>query len=679
MDDQLLREFLAEAEELTEALFDDIRSLSARRAEGRVRREIVGRIFRRVHTIKGSAAAVELQAMSSVAHEMETLLDGVRLGKIAIEDDVLEALEDGASALSQMLSAVSRQENEPSPRATIERLRRVSLKGERAAQTKATQTAALDLLPAEIARTLSEYEVNRLHEALEEGASLFIIVVAFDLVTFDERFRELSRMLGETGELISTLPGLEESAPDQINFRILYATDADTDEIRERTQSFRITTLTELGADAQGETQESEEAESGEDSESTEAGSALPSLSTLVRVQLSELDEMISAAHELLTDTNATLDLALESELGREERTEMEIRAARIRRRFLEFEERLIELRMVRLAQTLSRVARAGSLAARTINKEVDFEILGGDVRLDKSLADSIADPLMHILRNAVDHGIETAGERASAGKDARGHVRLEARAEGSRVRLRVTDDGRGIDPERIARAARERGFIKENARLSQQESLRFIFRQGFSTASSVSSVSGRGVGLDVVEKAVEEIGGELRVWSQAGAGTTFEMTLPTTLALVPALVVHSGGHLYCIDASHITEAGFIAAHDVERIGEAHLIRWRGETTPLVSMSTLLAQIADGNSLHAERLHVVISHAAEHASLSDDEEMHRRPIAVVVDGWDGHQEVLVRGLGRHASNWRGISGATDLRNGQVALMLDLPRLLEMAL
>ncbi|HEX8649550.1 MAG TPA: ATP-binding protein [Pyrinomonadaceae bacterium] len=679
--DQLLREFLAEAEDLIEMLVGDLQALRARASEGRARRELTARIFRHVHTIKGTASAAELDVTSQIAHEFETLLDGVRLGRIAVSDAVLDAFEDSAAAIAQSLNAVSRGLAPSTPFTLIERLRRLTLKseGEKASETGAT--TALAALPEEIARSLSEYEQHRLREAAAEDARLFIVTVNFDLATFDERFRDFSDALAEVGELISTLPGLDGGAADQINFRIVYATAASLEEVTARVTPFGAATFKELSVEEPdaGASVESEEGGEplfeGQESQAT----SIASLTSLVRVELSELDEMVSAAHELLTDTTDALDLSLSSELTRSERTEMEIRSTRIQRRFVELEERLIGMRMIPIAQTLARAARAGVMAARATGKEVDFETRGGDVRLDKSLADAISDPLLHLLRNAVDHGIESMDERTSAGKPARGRVLLEAVAEGSRVRLRVEDDGRGIDTKAVARAALERGIVERGESLTREQSLRLIFRPGFSTAASISNTSGRGVGLDVVEHGVEQVGGELRIWSEPGAGTTFEMTLPTTLALVPALVVRSAGYQYCVDAGHIIEAGFIDAHEVERIGDQLVIRWRGALLPLVHMRRLLAQPASDQGKEGERVHIIISHVAGHgAQTAGDQEALRRA-AVAVDGWDGHHEVLVRGLGRYAARWRGIGGAAEMPGGAVALVLDLPRLLEMAL
>ena len=671
-----MREFLAEAEDLIEVLAGDIEALRTRRGEGRARRELVARIFRHVHTIKGSAAAVGLNTMAGLAHEFENLLEGVRLGRIALEDSVLDALDEAARALEQTLSAAVRGEAAVVSQTLTERLSRLSLRNE--ADRRAGDDV-MQALPEEMARSLSEYEAHRLREAMSEGAHLFLVDVQFDLLTFDERFRDFSDALSADGEIISTMPGMEASAPDQISFRLLYATDAGAEEVTSRAEMFGAHTHALTSRKDVDESASAEAVIAG--AETDELPQAPAALSTLVRVELSELDEMVSAAHELLTDTAATLDLALSANLPRAERTEMEIRSARIRRRFVELEERLIEMRMVAIAPTLTRAVRVGAASARAVGKDISFEMSGGEVRLDKSLVERIGDPLLHILRNAVDHAIEPKEERKTQAKPEQGRIMLEAVSEGSRVRLRITDDGRGIDPERVRRAAVERGILEPSQELTNQQSLRLIFRPGFSTASAVSNMSGRGVGLDVVERAVEEVGGELRVESEKDKGTTFELLLPTTLALVPALVVRAGGFRYCVDASHITEAGFIEPHEIERVGNSRVMRWRGSIVPLFTLSRLLSQ-AGHEEANGDRVHVIVSHIAGEGGVRAggvDNEQEARRAAIMVDGWDGHREVLVRGLGRHASRWRGISGATELQDGTVALILDLPRLIEMAL
>lgn len=525
MDDQLLREFLAEAEDLIEELHDDIAALRARRSQGRARRELVGRIFRRVHTIKGTASAAGLAVTSRIAHELETLLDAVRLGRTSASDAALDAAGDAATAVAASLDAVAKGEPEASPDELIERLRRLSSTGDEAARTG--ESDAEELLPAEVARALGEYERQRLREAVREGAWAYVVAADFGLETFDEEFRRLSDALGEFGEVVAAQPTLDAEAPERVGFRIIYASAEARDRLNERVAQLGARLWRDRKGSIVDEGAYAEEA----DDEDAVLRTHASAPAALVRVPLDALDDVISTTHELSADTSSVLDLALRaSESGVVGREELETRAARVRSRFFELEEQLIELRMEDARVALERAARAGRSAARASGKQVEFEIEGGDVRLDKPLADRIADPLLHIVRNAVAHGIETTEERRAAGKSERGRVRLEAVAEGDRLVLRVSDDGRGVDAGLISEAASERGIIAPGAILNDAQALRLIFRPGFSTTARASLVSGRGVGLDVVERMVEEMGGEVRVQTELGRGATFELRLPATL-----------------------------------------------------------------------------------------------------------------------------------------------------
>ena len=661
MDERLLREFLAEAEDLIEGLFEDLRGLRRRGLEGRARRELVGRAFRRVHTIKGSASSSGLDEVARLAHEFETLLEGARAGRVRLSDEVLEAFEAAVEGMAASLSAAARGLAFETPAALVERLRRLS-EGVGGPASVAGH-AAEEALPGDVAEPFGEAERARLREAVAEGARTFVVTADFDLATFDESFRALSETLSEGGEIVSTLPGVPQGGRAGVNFRMVYATRETPEEILRRIAPFGATLL------AAGS--ESSDAEAAQPD-----APALSSLTMRVRVPLEELDELISAAHEIFDDSLTTIERALEGIPAGEARREVGGQAQDLRRRFFALEERLIGLRMVPVRQTLERAARVGAASARAAGREVEFRTSGGEVRLDKSLAEAVSDPLLHLLRNAVDHGIEPPDERRAAGKPARGCVRLEAAAEGGLVVLRVSDDGRGVEAVRVARAAAERGIIGPDESLTEQQALRLIFRPGFSTARTLSEVSGRGVGLDVVERAVEASGGELRVRSRAGAGTTFELRLPTTLALLPALVVAAGGERFCVAAAHVYET--VRVHTSELAGEegARRVKWGGEELPLFTLASLVGT-SDGGVVTGEgEVDVLISRAAgRRASVRDDGEAAGR-VGVAVDAVAGRGEVLGRSLGRHATRWLGVSGATELRDGTVALLLDLPRLLE---
>ncbi|MFL6257040.1 MAG: chemotaxis protein CheA [Pyrinomonadaceae bacterium] len=670
MDERLLREFLAEAEELIEELYGDVAELRVLRGQGPARRELVARIFRHAHTVKGTAAAAGLDAAGQVAHEFESLLDAVRRGGVPLDEEALDACEEAVGALAESLKAAARGDSWAVPARLSERLSRLTTHEPPAVH------AVEELLPPEVARGLSAHERSSLSEAIAEGARAYLISVSFDLSDFDEQYKRLSESLKESGEVVSTQPFVNDVGPGRVGFRIVYASAEAFTKLSERAAAFGATlAATDTAVESADKTVEETRDETVETSEAVEAAPlATTSATSLaspnatgVRITLEELDELISATHGLFADTLGALDHALAVGEGR---AELEERARAVRRRFFELEERLIGLRMVSLRASLLRAARAGRAAAREAGRRVEFEVAGGDARLDRSLAERVADPLLHLVRNAVDHGVETEEERLAAGKPAVGRVRVEAGSEGGLVVLRVSDDGRGVDVEAVARAAAAAGLAAPGATLTDAHALRLIFRPGFSTAAQASLVSGRGVGLDVVERAVEEAGGEVLVRSLSGRGTTFELRLPTALALLPAHVVKSAGRRYCLGASHVVEAGQAEASDLINQGARRALRWRGRELPLVELRELLGLSAQGVETNGavRRAYVV-------ARSRQDSEGEARA-AIAVDELEGQSEVLVRGLGRHAKRWRAVGGATELRDGTVALVLDLPRLLE---
>jgi two-component system chemotaxis sensor kinase CheA len=720
MDDQQLREFLAEADERIETLFADVERLRRTpAAEGRARRALVARIFRHVHTLKGSAATLpQLAALSRLAHEFENLLDAVRGGRAPLTDAAVDVCEDATNALSLVLERAARGDTAVElPAAVLEQLRHHAGVNAAAphvvADTPHTSArAAADALPAEMARSLSAVERRHLSESVREGAAALVLAAEFDLDTLDEHFGRFTDALGECGEIISTFPGDPAAAPDRISFRFLYANTCTRAELETRLSPFgariewaagdapELRDARETDDDAMhasltgvasgdeasgGEASNDEPGESGVDPEAGFAGVPFAGHESaaagapqgvgearapvFVRVPLSELDELVTATHELFTDTLAMLE---QTEAAPEA-----TRARRLREDFGALEERVMALRMQPLMPVLERAARAARIAARAAGKEIEMEVTGGEVRVDRSLAEQIGEPLLHLLRNAIDHGIETPEERRAAGKPVRGRVRLEVGAEGSRVRVLVADDGRGVDAGRVARSAVAQGLLPAGAAITEEQALRLIFRPGFSTAGRVSAVSGRGVGLDVVEHALERAGGELRVRTASGEGTTFEVRVPLVLALVTVVMVRARGHAYAFDASHVVATGRVEAEDIacDEAGRRRA-RWQGEQLPFVSLRSLLegATTGMGDAGEPSLACVVVRRERDSARAWRGEGEPER-FVIGVDKIEGEREALVRTLGRHATRWRGVSGAFEQRDGTVALLLDLPRLL----
>jgi len=667
--DQTQREFLVEIEELVEQIFADLDELRDLQADGRATRkqrlgrQLIDRIFRRVHSVKGSAASCGLEVVSHIAHEFENLLAEIRGGQVLVDNSVVDTCESATEALSESLSLAASGVVEPSRRALFERLQAATSKTGEAAASQGDTKAVLRNVPFEIWESLTEPERQRLVSVVGEGSPLFVVATNFDTGNFDVRFFRLKEKLTELGEVISTAPAVDDQHPDRINFRILYASAVNLQDIEAAGVDFSEVVFKEISDPAR------ESGSPGADgiSAGTRKPASPPSLASLsnfVRIDLDKLDRLISSTHELLRTTSNALELALsEQQLTKRARRELQKLDAQIRSRFLGVEDKLINLRMVSLGLMLQRAVRAGKAAARLAGKEIDFEIVGGDLRLDKLFADAIANPITHLVRNAVDHGIENNEERVQAGKKRRGTVRIEAVSEGSQSRLSVVDDGRGIDPLLVSQAALRLGILPGNSTLDIEGSLRLIFRPGFTTLTSASDVSGRGVGLDVVETAVEYVGGELRVSSKPGEGTTFEVLLPVTFGLVATNVVVSAGNRYCIPAAQTL--GIDAIDVIDGSSAANQLQQ-------VSLRDLLGQPEETED-STNRLHLITCQFTDEQGGIGNQES--KCVGIVVDRVEGPQEVLVRSLGRHAGRWYGIAGAAELKDGTIALVLDLPRLL----
>jgi two-component system, chemotaxis family, sensor kinase CheA len=658
--DEEQSQFIADAREIVEKLGGDLQQLRAVRARGPKRRELAARIFRRVHTLKGSAGSLDLQNVSLVAHEFEGVLDGVRLGRVQVTDDVLDAFEDASGAIARALAAGPSEPGEPGTDAVVERLHALAEKSKRQGTIAGGLRSAL---PTEVARALSEYDLQHAREAIREGAKLFIISAGFALESFDLQFRELSKLLGQSGEIIATVPG-EPANAEEINFRLLYAAELVSNETLRLASALGRIDLDELKI---------EPAAAGEeplpDPLSSSAQSALSVERVTVRVELEELNHLISETSELFRETTN----ALESLSTLANKPAIDIAGARLRRRCVELEERLIKLRLVPCAEVFERTAtRAGQTAARQLGKQVEFEIEGRDVGIDKSLADAIAEPLLHLVRNAVGHGIESAEARIAAGKSAIGKVTLAAFNEGSHIHITVTDDGRGIDLDRIASSATEHGIVNIGEGLSMDQCLRLIFRPGFSTASEVSELSGRGIGLDIVDRAMEQAGGQVRLATEAGVGTTFVMILPAALALVDCVLVSSDDQVYGIRSARVADHRSLDAPELKKISSTNTIHWNGQELPVLSLRSLLSQADDEADGQRERDLIVCQADANRPARSRGPDR----FALIVDSVYGKQETLVRGLGRHAARWLGVSGAAELLDGNVALVLDVDHLTE---
>jgi two-component system chemotaxis sensor kinase CheA len=649
-------QFIADARDIVDRLYDDLEQLRAFRSQGRQRRELAARIFRHVHTLKGSAASLDLKAVSNIAHEFEGVLDGVRLGRVTIDDELLNLFEDTTDLIADGLANTGGAE-ESNARARIAQLHAIA---EAASRQGAISSSLRAALPETIARALSEYDLQHAREAVREGAKLFTVQAAFAIDSLDTRFRELSRLLGKTGEVIATVPGQQTTA-DEISFQLLYAAELITEQTRRLAVELGAADFTELEI---GIVQPADKAQA----DSIPSLPQTAAVTTSVRVALNQLDDLTAEVTDLLRDTTNAFSAARAST----DSSVADIANSNLRRRFVQLEERLIKLRLVPLGDLLrGAAARAGRVAARQLKKDIEFQIIGGDVGIDKALADVIGEPLTHLVRNSVGHGIETPEERIAAGKPPAGRVTLQGFSEGSRIYIIVADDGRGIDLNRVATTAAQQGIVNRPEDLSTDQAMRLIFRPGFSTSQQVSDLSGRGIGLEIVDRAMAQAGGEVRLTSEPGIGSTFAMMIPATLALVPCVVVRSGEQLYCFDSAVIADRGMLSAEQIVQTNGSEEISWEGEQLPLLRLRELLAQPAASDAIGPRAILVCEPREHRHALAA-----HQEKIAIAVDAIAGQHETLVRSLGPHATFWHGISGAAELLDGNVALMIDVARLIE---
>jgi two-component system chemotaxis sensor kinase CheA len=648
-DDQRL--FLDDANEIVERLYSDLKQLRAARLQGKRRRQLAAQIFRRVHTLKGSAGSFGFSAVSEIAHQFEAVLDRLRLGRLNLTDDVLDAFEDAVSSIDRALQAPNdkliQEQNQ-----IVQQLAHYAT----AANKPGIASSLRAALPADIASSLSEYDLQHAREAIREGAKLFVVSAAFGIETFDRDFRELTKLLGHSGEVIATTPG-GSSQENEINFRILYATDFISGEVVRQAAILSRVEHHEVKLELP-----KVEATALDETAPVTVPVADQTDRSAIRIELPLLDDLITTAGELFRQAGNSLTQTAVSPAAVNERALTDLRL-----RFVAFEERLIRLRLIPAKEVLERTAlRAGRIAARHLGKEVEFRIEGADVGIERSLADVIADPLLHLVRNAIIHGIETPDQRRALGKDPTGRVTLSAANRSGRIQITVKDDGRGIDLDQIIATAAEQG-ISDNT-LSEDQCLRLIFRPGFSTSREVSELAGRGIGLDVVDRAMDIAGGEVRVATERHKGTSFVMIIPAALSLVNCVIVRCENRFYAIDSTSVEDG---------RIQHSTLTA-DGDTVdtldlPLVRLSDLINQ--DKSTVDP-----AVFLVWRRAPVSSAGKRNGIPgYRIGIDEIIATQETLVRGLGSHAYRWAGVCGAAEMLDGTVALVLDLPQLIENAL
>jgi two-component system chemotaxis sensor kinase CheA len=331
-------------------------------------------------------------------------------------------------------------------------------------------------------------------------------------------------------------------------------------------------------------------------------------------------------------------------------------------RRVTDLQEGLVEVRMIPVGQVFDRLIRVVRKISKEIGKEIDLQISGEETKLDKLMIEEIADPLMHIIRNSIDHGIENREERRASGKPEIGKIRLNAIQKGNNVVIEVSDDGKGINREKVYQTALKKGLVVENKEYSDREILNFLFVPGFSTKEIVTEISGRGVGLDVAAKNIAKLSGIVDVESEFGIGTTFSITLPITLVIIQALIVKVEKEVFAIPLNSVLESLRISPLDIKTVKRKEVIYLRDRTLSLARLDVIF-NLVQGEK-NQENLYVIVVGIAE------------KKIGLVVDGIEGQQEIVIKTIGEFLKGVKGIAGATELGNRKTILVLDVGNLIE---
>ena len=732
--DKAREDFFSEAQELVDGMSRDLVLLDERSRQGKSDPELVNDVFRAVHTLKGLAGLFGAARMSAVSHELEDVLDDLRLGKIDLTTRVLDLLFQSVDLYGRLLAAERGHGPEPAPEVEALLMALGSMMGQQGGQG-ASPATQYDLDPS-ILGVLTEYEEHRLRTNIQSGLFLFRIRVQFALATIDSALEELKTKARPHGEIITYLPTGSAGDAESIELDILLASAATLDvlrqaiegpnvaieEIRRRTALLDPGNAPSLPAPAQHSLPPpmSLSPPTAGESPATVHPSALASdrpapvtspsyapggldlslrsVSQTVRVDIRKLDHLMNIVGELAIVRGAILRLTdrVRANPDRVDRAfgmrDLGLELHRLHRTFdrhlTQMQNGILEVRMVPLGQVFEKLARVVRQISREHDKHVNLVITGAETEIDKLIVEELSDPLMHMIRNAIDHGIETREVRMAVGKPPVGTIALNAFQKGNHVVLAVEDDGAGMRPELILSTAVRRGLVsaEEAKELSLREVYNLVFLPGFTTKELATDLSGRGVGMDVVKTNIAKLGGIVDITSEVGIGTKMTITLPITLAIISVLGVEVAGHSFAVPLASVEEAIALDESLVRSFEGREAMTQRGATLPICRLARLFGLSEQGPgepdqaspSMHAGPSPIAEARARRRpqkpcvviASVGE------RRLGFVVDRLIGQEDIVIKALGPSLKGVRGLAGATELGDQRVGLVLDVAALME---
>ncbi|MGA7124215.1 MAG: chemotaxis protein CheA [Polyangiaceae bacterium] len=717
--DKAREEFFSEAQELVDGLGRDLLGLDEGVKAGRVDPELINDVFRGVHTLKGLSGLFGATRMAGLSHELEDVLDDLRLGRIDVTPAVLDLLFQAVTLYAQLLAAQSGEGPEPE-REVEALLLAIGQLSQRRSGGGAGVVAHYELDPG-LLGVLTEYEEHRLRANIQQGLALFRIRARFSLATIDSSLDEIKAQARPLGEIVTYLPTGSGADVDTIELEILMASraslqtlqqaivgpDLSIEDVARRVDpSVRPPQASsparvagaqgavprqEVGAVSAAPVPDKGSALSFVEPPGDAKGSAdapprtptvvgslrgpgparelsLRSASQTVRVDIRKLDRLMTIVGELAIVKTAIARLTDRVRRRAADPRELSIELARLNRTFerhlAQMQSGILEVRMVPLGQAFDKLARIVRQISREHDKEVHLVVTGADTELDKLIVEELSDPLMHMIRNAIDHGIEPRDERLRVGKPPVGTIALNAFQKGNHVVIEVEDDGRGMDHGALVAAAVRRGIVSpdEAKELTEGEMLALVFMPGFTTKEVATDLSGRGVGLDVAKTNIGKLGGVVDITSDVGIGTKMTITLPITLAIIHVLLVEIGAHLFAVPLASVEEAIVLHEDQVRTVEARELLTVRGTSLPICRLARLFGLPQGDRDGHGP--FVVIARVGA------------RRLGFVVDELVGQQDIVIKPLGKSLKGVRGFAGATELGDQRIALVIDVAALIE---
>lgn len=662
---QYLDVFLEESKEHLEIL--NQRLLELEKDSGNI--NALNEIFRAAHTLKGMSSTMGFDDLADLTHHMENVLSDLKEGILPVNSTVIDTIFKCFDRLQMIIDNIQANgSGETDNSNLINILENIKTGNFEAAAIIEKEIPVPILMPTEENSSsqesfaFNEYDITVLKEAVSRDFKIYNIKVAIDQGCLMKSVRAFMvfKAVEEDGEIIKSLPpaqDLDEGKFDN-DFEILLISTVAADALEKRLgniSEINVLYIREINIDVlstkpvmvNGVNNFSKSLSDTPDSPRSHKAKQT------VRVDIDRLDNLMNLVGELVMHKGRLEQIGFSNKIS-----ELNETIEQIDRISTDLQAVVMKVRMVPIEQVFNRFPRMVRDLARDLNKEVDFLIEGKETELDRTVIDEIGDPLVHLLRNAIDHGLESSQERLKKGKSQQGTVILRARHEGNNVYIEVEDDGGGIDTDRVMAKAVEKGLLtsREVEQLSREEAIELLFNPGFSTAQNVTDISGRGVGLDVVKTKIESLSGEIFVDSKPGQGTRFRIKLPLTLAIIQALMVSVQDELYAIPLSSVDETTMITASDIKMVQNQEVIMLRGSVLPLYRLGNLLSVPGQSDS---DDMYVVVVRKAE------------RQIGLVVDSLIGQQEIVIKSLGRLLGGIPGLAGAIVAGDGHVRLILDI--------